>query len=289
MTATGGRSDSAERAVLIEPGRIDLVVTDLDGTLWDRSNVVHPLTVRAVRRLQDAGVRVLAASGRRPASIKKVLGANDLTMAAVCLDGALGRDFDTNEDFHRSGFVPELALDILERFLSAGIEPVVNIAARDDRDCVLGSSPSTHPDHVNNTRDWTRRADLHRIVSEETVLGFGLCGQPEEVIQRCKEALHAGLDLTSGSDTQYGGHGLAVRPPGVNKWSGVVAYCHRHDIATDRVLAVGDGHNDRELLANAAIACAVMGGDPELIRQADHVIGPPSAGGWSELDWTTQQ
>lgn len=236
-------------------------MTDLDGTLWDSSNVVHPRTVRAVPRLQGSGVHVLAASGRRPASIKKILQANDLMLPAVCLDGALGRDFDANEDFHSSPFAPEGAADLLERFTSIGVEPVVSIAAPDDRDCVLGPSPSTHPNHVVAVRDWARHADLRRTVSDESVLGFGLCGQPEVVIDRCREALQAGVDLTFGPVPQYGEYSLAVRPPGVNKWSGVIAYARRHDISIDRTLAVGDGHNDRELLTNAAISCAVVGGD----------------------------
>ncbi|HKY16309.1 MAG TPA: hypothetical protein VJM33_15385 [Microthrixaceae bacterium] len=62
------------------PGRIDPIVTDLDGTLWDR---------------------------------------------------ALGRDFVANHDFHCSGFSTERAMDVLERFLSIGVEPVVNIGGRD--------------------------------------------------------------------------------------------------------------------------------------------------------------
>jgi len=271
----------------IPPGLIDLIVTDLDGTLWDRSNAVHPRTLEAVRRLQGANIRILAASGRRPASIKLVLDANDLALPAVCLDGALGRDFVRNEDFFRSGFSAERAMEVLERFLSIGVEPVVNIAAPDDRDCILGHSPSTHPDHIAFTRNWTRRADLRQVASEELVLGFGLCGQRRDVVGLCTDVLPDGVDLTSGPDPQYGGYGLAVRPPGVTKWSAVLAYCNVHGISPDRVLAVGDGHNDRELLAHAAISCAVVGGDAELARHADHLVGPPEVGGWADLDWTT--
>ena len=271
---------------LIDPGTVDLVVTDLDGTLWDRSNVVHPQSAEAVRRLQASGVHVLAASGRRPASIRKVLVANELMLPAVCIDGALGRDLDANVDFFCAGFETSTAVAVLDALLSVGIEPVVDVVAPDDRDGVLGASPSTHPDHVRFTQAWTRRADLRRTVAEEQVLGFGLCGQPDHVPLRCAAVMPEGVDLIAGPDGQYGGYAVAIRPPGVNKWSGVEAYCGRHGISLDRVLAVGDGYNDRELLAGAAISCAVAGGDPQLIASADHTIGPPSVGGWAALDWT---
>lgn len=276
-------------ATLVEPGSVDLVVTDLDGTLWDRANVVHPRTGAAVRRLQAAGVHVLAASGRRPASIRKVLAANGLMMPAVCIDGALGRDLTTNDDFHCAGFDTAIAVAVLEALLSVGIEPVVDIVAADDRDGVIGHAPSTHPDHARFIRTWTRREDLRRTVIQERILGFGLCGQADGVPERCATAMPDGVELISGPDSQYGGHAVAIRPPGVNKWSGVEAYCVRHGIAFDRVLAVGDGYNDRELLAGAAIACAVADGDPELVRSADHVIDPPTLGGWAAIDWTAAE
>jgi hypothetical protein len=127
-----------------------------------------------VRLLQGSGVHVLAASGRRPASVKKVLQANDLMLASVCLDGALGRDFGANEDFHSSRFAPEGAADVLERFRSIGVEPVVSIATPDDRDCVLGPSPSTHPNYVVAVRDLARRADLRRTVFDDQTTSSGL-------------------------------------------------------------------------------------------------------------------
>ncbi len=44
-------------------GRIRAVVTDVDGTLTDRSRRLDPEAVRAVRRVEDRGVPVLLATG----------------------------------------------------------------------------------------------------------------------------------------------------------------------------------------------------------------------------------
>ena len=46
-------------------GAVELVVTDLDGTLSDAAERIHPATVRAVRDLEAAGIPVLVATGRR--------------------------------------------------------------------------------------------------------------------------------------------------------------------------------------------------------------------------------
>lgn len=238
----------------------------------------------AIRRLSEAGVDLVVASGRRPGSIRRGLAGNDLVLRSICLDGALGRDLATGETFFRASFEPHLAREVLDGLLSLGLEPVVNVASPDDRDCVIGTTPSTHPTHLISIRTWSRQDDLHRVVAEETILGFGFCGLLADPRPACQNALPANLDLTSGPDTVNGGWGLTVRPPGISKWSAVVAYCARYGVDADRVLAVGDGHNDLELLRHAAVACAVTGGDEELIELADHVIGTPATGGWAGVE-----
>ena len=45
--------------------RSELVVTDLDGTLSDARERIHPASVRAVRDLEAGGIPVLVATGRR--------------------------------------------------------------------------------------------------------------------------------------------------------------------------------------------------------------------------------
>ncbi len=53
---------------------IDLVVTDLDGTLWRTEREVHPRVRAAWAELNRRGVPILAASGRRVASMRSSLG-----------------------------------------------------------------------------------------------------------------------------------------------------------------------------------------------------------------------
>lgn len=84
-------------------------------------------------------------------------------------------------------------------------------------------------------------------------------------------------------DLMYGGSTIQVRPLGVSKWSGVLAFCGEQGLDSSRVLAVGDGANDVELLAAASIACVVAGGAPDALTHADHIIDPPSSGGWAAI------
>ena len=41
--------------------------------------------------------------------------------------------------------------------------------------------------------------------------------------------------------------------------------------------------DDLEPLEGAAVACAVATATPDVLARADHVIGPPSSGGWAAV------
>ena len=81
---------------------VQLVVTDLDGTLSDAAERIHPGSVWAIRELEAGGVPVLVATGRRLRMACAVLQAGGLTGPAVVLDGALGLDLRDGRVFTRS-------------------------------------------------------------------------------------------------------------------------------------------------------------------------------------------
>src|SRR5918992_6290312 len=69
-------------------GAVQLVVTDLDGTLSDAAERIHPASVRAIRELEAGGVPVLVATGRRLRMACTVLEAGGLTGPAGGVPGA---------------------------------------------------------------------------------------------------------------------------------------------------------------------------------------------------------
>jgi hypothetical protein len=77
-------------------------------------------------------------------------------------------------------------------------------------------------------------------------------------------------------DLTFGGSVMSVRPRGVTKWCGVVAYCERERLDPGRVLAIGDGENDLELL-RAAFARA-----GEALAAAGSVQAAVGGEGWPE-------
>jgi hydroxymethylpyrimidine pyrophosphatase-like HAD family hydrolase len=264
-------------------GAVQLVVTDLDGTLSDARERIHPASARAIRELVAGGVPVLVATGRRLRMAAAVLEAGGVVAPAVVLDGALGVDLPARRVFHRIAFPTEAARDVLTAFAAADLSPCVYVD-RPGVDLVVDGHPTTHPLHLARAFPWADRADLPAVVESEPVFAFTVVGHPDR--HRLEPVLEAIGAAGSGSivhDLVYGGCTLQVRPPGVSKWSGVLAFCADRGLDPTRVLAIGDGANDVELLEAAAIPCTVATAAPAALARARHVLDPPTTGGWAAV------
>ncbi|HLN06552.1 MAG TPA: HAD hydrolase family protein [Acidimicrobiales bacterium] len=259
-------------------------MTDLDGTLWDGSGKVHPRTLRALEILEAASIPVLAATGRRAGSAWPLMEANGIALPTVLLDGALGREFGATTAFHRHPFSPAAAADMLKILEELGVSPCINVDAAGP-DVVLGEHPSTHPEHVRLLEPWKRREDPWTAVRTLSVLAFTLIGGEASAMRDLASEVTAKAPVAAAlsADRTYGGLHLSIRPLGVHKWAGVVAFCAARGSDTRRVLAIGDSENDLELLDGAAIAVAVADGSPLALGRAHHVLAPASEGGWAGI------
>lgn len=263
-------------------GGIELVVTDLDGTLWDAGERIHSRTLDALRELRRRKTPLLVATGRRPRSAAAGLAREGLRPPAVLLDGAVGQDLETGRTFHRAPFTRTDAKAVLEAFTDCGVSPCLYVD-RPDADVVVGAAPSTRVEHLDHIGSWLARDDLAAVVDTEDVLSIGLVGYAREPLQQICGAVAGRAEAVVTKDLYFGNFTLMVRPRGISKWQGVEAYCRSSGLDSSRVLAVGDGDNDIELLTGARVACVVSDGCDAALALADHVIDPAAAGGWCAI------
>lgn len=262
--------------------RIDtLVVTDLDGSLWHDERC-HPATLAALERLESAGVPVLVATGRRIGSARRGFDANDLAFPAVLLNGALGHDFVTGRRFHSHAFTSDDVAAVFDVFDSFGLSPCIYT----DDGLVHAFRPTTSEGHLATIGDDLVPIERPREVPRErSVLSFSMLGIART---RVEEAARTIVELGLGeapcyADGIYDEWSIMVQAPGISKWQGIQAWLADRDAVADRIVAIGDGGNDLEMLAAADVAVAVEGGDPRALGLADVVIPPPERGGWARV------
>lgn len=264
------------------PPDVSVVVTDLDGTLWHTDDHVPERVRRAFAEVQARGVPLLVATGRRLASTEAPLAAHGLSAPVVVLNGALGVLPDGRR-FHRARYPVDEGLAVFDAFASAGLEPVVYID-HPSFEVVLGPRPSTNPAHAAALAPTARRGDPRDAVLAGDALGFSLIGVEHTVAVAAEAAIgDRGVTHLDRSLDHPGMVSLTVAPRSRSKWDGVLAYCEHADLDPDRVLALGDGPNDVELLTGAAVALVPHGSHPSALALADHVIGSARDGGWAEV------
>lgn len=262
---------------------IRLVVTDLDGTFWGRDLVVPDAHLVALEQLAVRGVDVMVATSRRRRVAAEHLGRSGLVPAAVVLDGAMGVDLETGERFHDAAFPVDAATHVLSLFRRHGLEPCVYVDEA-EVDVVLSSEPSTSSAHVEYLGEIARTGDLDVLCATPGVYGFSVMGRRHDELEPLAALLASyGAELMLFAEAQYGGWSLVVAPPGVTKWSGVLAYCRPSAISADEILAVGDGDNDLDMLKRAGVAVGVRGGSERALAMSDHVIDGPDSGGWAAI------
>ena len=260
---------------------IELVVTDLDGSLWVHEEI-HPATLAAWSELEARGIPVIVATGRRLTTTRDPLARWGLAPPAIVLNGALALDLATNERFHHHHYDADVAAHVLEAFRSAGLEPCIYVE-HVDIEVYVGARPSTNPGHLASFGPRAVPADLDEIVATVPVLGFGVIGHPLEPLMQVVSAIGTDAETHLSDDSLWGGDTLTVAPPGLSKWAGVLAYCDRAGVDSGRVLAIGDGPNDRELLTHAAVAVVPESAFPDALALADHLVPPPDDGGWAKV------
>lgn len=260
-----------------------LIVTDLDGTLWHTDDLVHPRTVAALHHLRASDVPVLVATGRRTTSTRGPLARIGVTPPAIVLNGALGLDLSNERRFHRAPFAGDAASAVMRGFCANGLEPCVYVD-NPRVETFLGPRPSTNPVHRERLASGAAVANLLDVCATEPVLGFGIIGIPYDVLAPAAEQLAGLAEVHLDRSLDHPGTAsLTVAPLRQSKWDGVLAYCRTHALDPGRVVALGDGSNDIELLTNAALSLVPRAAHPAAMACADVVIDDPLDGGWAAV------
>lgn len=249
-----------------------LVALDVDGTLLHLDGTLAPGVAAAVDRARAAGAHVVIATGRSLHSTRPVWA--DLGISSglgVCSNGAVVVNVDSRSPVEVVTFD---ATDSVRFFADYVPDALLAVEELGVGYRVTGEFPPGELDGemVVVPHDDLLTGPVTRLVARRPN------GDRREFFELAHAAGLRGVDYAIGYTAW-----IDFMPEGVSKASGLASVCEKLGVDPADVLAVGDGHNDLEMLAWAGRGVA-MGNAPDDVRAAaDDVCGVVGDGGVAAL------
>ncbi|MGH8775614.1 MAG: HAD family hydrolase [Jiangellaceae bacterium] len=252
-----------------------LVALDVDGTLVTYENFYRPprrAVVKAVRRARRAGAHIVVATGRSLHSTAPVLDQLSLSEGyAVCSNGAVVVDVETRLPVHVVTFD---ASDPVRYFAEQIPDAVLAIEELGVGFRVTGDFPVGELDGKVT------------VVSHDELLDGPVTRLVVRWPEGSRERLRAVAAASGLPSVDYAiGYTawLDIMPEGVSKAAGLETVCGKLGVSRREVLAVGDGHNDMEMLAWAGVGVAMGQAPYDVMDVADAVCESVDADGVASL------
>lgn len=245
-----------------------MLALDLDDTLLAPDLSIPPENAAAVKRLLDAGVPVLLASGRTIDSMRgyaEELGMRGRGLPMICVNGAEVRDVDTEEVLRRVALTPHacrLALSALQ---------AVGLPAQAYEDGIIV---------VSERNEWTDEDSRLTGLGVRVAAGLDeLSASPRSKLIAAAEPSRIAAVLDEVRSRLAGVANVLISkpcfmeilPPGADKGEALAWVAARYGIAREAVMAVGDSGNDLGMLGWAGFSCAPADARPDVRKIARYV------------------
>jgi Cof subfamily protein (haloacid dehalogenase superfamily) len=258
---------------------IRLLAIDVDGTLLNSKGRVPQANLDAIRRAAGGGVHIVIATGRSFHFALQALGELPDDITLLVYNGAIARSRAGNTLLRR--LLPQT---VARAVLEATIEWRGDTACVFDRpsagQLVYDRMDWTHP---NRSRFKQRNAGIIQAVDR---LEDAVVEDPVQI------AFNGGVTAMRAIASHLAGHAVSpqlevmlteypqrdfsmvdVCAAGITKGTGLAALAAQFGVAQDEVMAVGDNHNDRDMLQWAGTGVVMGNAEPELKHASFHVTG----------------
>ncbi|MFM9874028.1 MAG: HAD family hydrolase [Fimbriimonadaceae bacterium] len=255
---------------------IRLVACDMDGTFLTSERQPHPENIRAVQELVSTGVIFCLASGRGISTMRPLLDLLDLNGPIVSSNGA-----HVISPSGKIVFDSLLEQSVVHHIVEYAYKRNVHVN-RYYGDTITFSQPGDLADlYINRTGCTPEFLSLNQI-KELPATKILFIGPHEEISLHANHfTTHSGLNGTSivRSEPDY----LEFLPAGITKGVGLQKLAEHLNLGPHECAAIGDWHNDREMLEWVGFPASVSNAAPEILAISKQVFSNNDQAGVSEF------
>jgi Cof subfamily protein (haloacid dehalogenase superfamily) len=256
---------------------VRLIALDIDGTLLNSRWEVSPANREAIAEATRRGIEVVIVTGRRYDFALPVVRQIDSPLTMIVNNGALVRTSDGAT--HLRHLLPkQTAHSVLQvtapwRHAAAVVfdRPMANQVILEK----INWADATRAGYYARNRDFLAEACPLETCLDEDPIQVMFTGQVEPMRQ-AEQVLRAvpfrgsfSLAVTVYDDKDFSM--IDVIHPAVSKGATLAEWAAHRNVAREEILAIGDNHNDLEMLSFAGIPVVMGNCVPELREQGWHV------------------
>jgi Cof subfamily protein (haloacid dehalogenase superfamily) len=242
---------------------IRLLAIDIDGTLLDSDGRVPAANAQALARASAAGVEIALATGRRYEFARAIFEPLAGPLTLILNNGAIVKTRE-GTTLVRHPLPRDAAREVLAR-VPYGRDGAAVTFDRPGAQVVFESIDWNHPRHhrffAANRAYLGESMPLEACLTEDPVqvMFSGGCADMRAVFEDLKAPAEAGLCSVTLTEYLHRDFSLVdILRAGVSKGSALRDWAGRRGLRSDEVMAIGDNHNDLEMLEFAGTA-VVMG------------------------------
>lgn len=268
---------------------IRLLALDIDGTLTDPNFQVPARNIAALRAAHAAGIEIILATGRRHDYALPIAQELGFPIWLISSNGALIRSSDS-ETFFTDRLPARTALELIQymdEFRAHAVLTFDRPANTPGNDSLVLESA----DELNNTvsrwlqlnRPYIKFVSPLEDALTEDPLQAMYCGRVAVMERLQKRLSQAGfLDKITIMRTQYDHRDLCILDilnRQCSKGHALKRWAEQRGLSREQIMAIGDNHNDLEMLEFAGVAVVMENASNELKQNGWKVTGSNAESG----------
>jgi Cof subfamily protein (haloacid dehalogenase superfamily) len=246
-----------------------LAAIDLDGTLLGPGKTISEPNAAAVRRLNQNGVNVIIASGRRHQNSVRFQRQLQLDGPIIACQGGLIRDGESGNVIEAHFLPQSAAREIANEAEKNGVQAIyyhldhLYVSERNDQwldlyESRVGERAETLPN--------LNQLDGRRALK---IVWYGEPAVLQKIRPEVSVRYKGKIDVLSTESEN-----LEFMTLGINKAKALAKVAEQLGVLREQVLTFGDGENDVQMLAWAGMGVAMRHGNPAALAAAK-LISPP--------------
>ena len=245
------------------------VMIDLDGTLLTDDKKITDFSNQILQKLYDNGIKIIIATGRGLSRAKQLTEKLDFDKIILANNGAIihsSSNIATDEDLKLESNVVDELSTLSEEY---GIRPYFFV---ENKCSLLIQDEDDKKYYVDSVGDESEIMTVsERNLPIDDCVSMIMIARKDRIYD-IVDHIKTNPNVTYHIHTKYFSKNirmLEVQNVNTDKYKRAIALLEHFGIKNDEVVAIGDAHNDLEMVVNSGLGVAMKNSDDILKQQAD--------------------